>query len=241
MIHDPIRRNRPSPPAEDELLPPNGIPANFNGGRFKPTRSATARSRTSGSVPVDRICDAALKLFVQKGYRATTIDEIARRGRLTKGAIYYYFKSKAQLLGEILNRIEVSYPRKKPVHGDPREKFVSFLHVQAKWAIERPNDLFLLMLMSIEFKSTNNAIKLKIQKIYLEMSSAIAEIFEEGKAAGVFSSTLSTSQLGSLYLAAHDGMMLEWYRAGRDTTKGMELVQAFRHVMLSTLEAPPHR
>lgn len=196
MIHDPIRRNRPSPPAEDELLPPNGIPANFNGGRFKPTRSATARSRTSGSVPVDRICDAALKLFVQKGYRATTIDEIARRGRLTKGAIYYYFKSKAQLLGEILNCIEVSYPRKKPVHGDPREKFVSFLHVQAKWAIERPNDLFLLMLMSIEFNSTNNAIKLKIQKIYLEMSSAIAEIFEEGKAAGVSAALCQQANLG---------------------------------------------
>ena len=41
---------------------------------------------------------SALKLFVSRGYRATSIDDIARQAGLTKGAIYFYFKGKSALL-----------------------------------------------------------------------------------------------------------------------------------------------
>lgn len=193
------------------------------------------RSRQSEEAPVDRICEAALELFVRKGYRATTIDEIAKRGRLTKGAVYYYFKSKAELLDEIVERVRNGYPCGIPEGNGPQEKLVNFFHTQAKWAIERPTNLLLMILMSVEFKETKNATKLKIDQIYADMSNAIAEIVEEGKASGVFSCSLSSKQLGAFYVAAHDGMMLEWYRGGRKPQKGIELVQALRTSMLSAL------
>jgi AcrR family transcriptional regulator len=199
------------------------------------TLAGKQRSLAGQQAAVERICEAGLELFVQKGYRATTIDEIAKRGRLTKGAIYYYFKSKAELFREIVDRVEASYPRRKPEQGDPREKLVGFMHTQAKWAIERPNNLFLLILMSIEFKDARNDIKRTIDRIYAEMSNTVAEILEEGKAKGVFRSTIPSRQLGAFYVAAHDGLMLEWYRAGRAPQKGIELVRALRYAMLSTL------
>lgn len=202
-------------------------------------RSRSARvswTRDDAPPPVDRICEAALALFVEKGYRSTTLDAIARRGGLTKGAIYYYFDSKVELLAEILDRVEASYPRGKPDSGDPCEKLVNFLHTQAKWAIQRPNDLFLLMLLSIEFKDNRSRMGRKVRKIYDEMSGAMSEILAEGQASGAFRSSLSPRQLGAFYVAAHDGLMLEWYRGGRTLKKGEELVQALRHVMLSTLK-----
>lgn len=202
--------------------------------KLKPL-AAKMHSPAVPQVAVDRICEAALELFVQKGYRATTIDEIAKRGGLTKGAIYYYFKSKAELLCEIVNRVEVDYPRHRPEHGTPGEKLVEFMHTQARWAIERPNNLFLLILMSVEFKDEQNDIKLTIDRIYAEMSNTVAVILDEGKAAGVFRSTLPSDQLGAFYVAAHNGLMLEWFRGGRAPRKGSELVRALRHVMLSTL------
>lgn len=207
-------------------------------GAQKTLRNSSVSSARGGVLPpVDRICEAALELFVEKGYRSTTIDEIARRGGLTKGAIYYYFKSKAELLAKILDRVEASYPRSKPDAGDPCENLVSFLHTQAKWAIQRPNDLFLLMLLSIEFKDNRSSIRKKVRKIYDEMSGAISDILTEGQATGAFRGSLSPDQFGAFYVAAHDGLMLEWYRGGRTLKKGEELVQALRHVMLSTLEA----
>lgn len=194
-----------------------------------------SRAQASQDATVDRICDAALQLFVKKGYRATTIDEIARRVRLTKGAVYYYFHSKADLLDEIVQRVRNEYPCGIPEGDGPRDKLVKFLHTQAKWAIERPTNLLLMILMSVEFKDTKSDTKLKIDSIYADMSDAIAKIIDEGKQLGVFSSPLSSRQIGAFYVAAHDGMMLEWYRGGRKPQKGIELVQALRTSMLNAL------
>lgn len=48
-----------------------------------------------------RIVEAAFKVFSSKGYRDSTMDDIARELGVSKGAIYLYFKSKEDLLREI--------------------------------------------------------------------------------------------------------------------------------------------
>ena len=40
-------------------------------------------------------------MFLKKGYQATTTDEIARSVGLTKGALYFHFKNKEELVYEI--------------------------------------------------------------------------------------------------------------------------------------------
>jgi AcrR family transcriptional regulator len=44
-----------------------------------------------------QILDAARDLFLQKGFESTTIDEIADRTELSKGAIYLHFPSKEEI------------------------------------------------------------------------------------------------------------------------------------------------
>jgi AcrR family transcriptional regulator len=46
----------------------------------------------------DQILDAASELFVAKGFESATVDEIAEKAGLSKGAIYWYFKSKLEIL-----------------------------------------------------------------------------------------------------------------------------------------------
>lgn len=48
------------------------------------------------------IVAAALGLFVERGFAATTLDDVARRAGVTKGTVYLYFKSKAALLKAIV-------------------------------------------------------------------------------------------------------------------------------------------
>ena len=50
------------------------------------------------------ILRAARKEFFEKGFRAVTVDSIARRAELSKGAIYLYFKSKEEIYAQILLR-----------------------------------------------------------------------------------------------------------------------------------------
>lgn len=48
------------------------------------------------------IIDASLKVFCTKGYSRTTFDDIAASINLTKGAVYWHFKNKAELLTEMI-------------------------------------------------------------------------------------------------------------------------------------------
>ena len=46
----------------------------------------------------ERILDTALELFNEQGYDATSLRELAERLGVTKAALYYHFKSKADIL-----------------------------------------------------------------------------------------------------------------------------------------------
>ena len=48
------------------------------------------------------ILDAAMRCYSKKGYHATTMDDITRESGLTKGGIYWHFKSKRELYIEML-------------------------------------------------------------------------------------------------------------------------------------------
>ncbi len=50
----------------------------------------------------ERILKIALQEFIRKGYRETSLSQIAKQAGLTKGGIYHYFSSKDDLYYQIL-------------------------------------------------------------------------------------------------------------------------------------------
>jgi AcrR family transcriptional regulator len=52
----------------------------------------------------DELLDAALALFVEKGYAHTSVAEIASRAGVSKGALYLYFPSKQAVLEGLVKR-----------------------------------------------------------------------------------------------------------------------------------------
>lgn len=74
----------------------------------------------------ERIVSAALKLFATHGYSETSVEEIVSETGVTKGAFYYYFKSKEEVL-ELLHDQFLNYEldRARKVNesqGTPPEK-----------------------------------------------------------------------------------------------------------------------
>ncbi len=58
------------------------------------------REKTSG-----KIIDAALKLFSEKGFHGTSINDIAKEAGISKGLIYNYFESKYSILEGIFSEL----------------------------------------------------------------------------------------------------------------------------------------
>ena len=52
----------------------------------------------------DEVLDAALDLFIEQGFAATRVEDIARRAGLSKGAVYLYFPSKQAILEGLVRR-----------------------------------------------------------------------------------------------------------------------------------------
>jgi AcrR family transcriptional regulator len=50
---------------------------------------------------ISKIIQTALEIFSKNGYRGTTMDDIAKKLGVSKGALYSYFKSKDDILKEI--------------------------------------------------------------------------------------------------------------------------------------------
>ena len=57
-------------------------------------------------VTVEKILEVAQKLFLEKGYDNTTIQDIVDKlGGLTKGAIYHHFKSKEDIIVALTDKM----------------------------------------------------------------------------------------------------------------------------------------
>src|SRR5215470_17326691 len=60
------------------------------------------RTKEDAALTRENLLDAALASFHAKGYLATTLDDIARRAGITRGAIAWHFGSKAELLNAVI-------------------------------------------------------------------------------------------------------------------------------------------
>jgi len=58
-----------------------------------------------------KILDAAYSVFVGKGYSDTTMDDIVKESKMSKGAIYHYYSSKKDLFLSLIDHWETySFP-----------------------------------------------------------------------------------------------------------------------------------
>lgn len=187
----------------------------------------------------ENILACALHLFVKNGYRATTLDMIAAKAGLTKGAIYFYFKSKDVILLTLLDQSEkyVVDPIKNHIGrvGPTADaKLVKFINSQSLLGVTHPQHVLLLILVSIEFAGAENEIEGRVKAIYRRMYAHIEQVIAQGQKEGVFKSKLGSRELTAIVMAVHDGVLVEWYRRPRELT-GRNLAIALRNTLLHGL------
>lgn len=99
----------------------------------------------------EQIIEAALHCFAQKGYHATSIQEIVDQLGIAKGSIYFYFKSKEDLLFSAIKHTANQMQQAVLGVGDdpsipPKQRFEKQL--QAQFAKSAEHRDFIIMLMT---------------------------------------------------------------------------------------------
>ncbi|WP_313916446.1 TetR family transcriptional regulator, partial [Tahibacter sp.] len=70
-------------------------------GRTKPERFVVRRTKAVAHCTRQKIIDAAREVFHRHGVGRSTLEQIAQVAGLTRGAVYWHFKGKAELFLEV--------------------------------------------------------------------------------------------------------------------------------------------
>jgi AcrR family transcriptional regulator len=71
---------------------------------FVPAKQAKRTQAERTEATTSALVDAARELFAQDGYAATSLDAVAAKARVTKGAVYHHFHGKQQLFEAVFAR-----------------------------------------------------------------------------------------------------------------------------------------
>ncbi len=198
--------------------------------------------RQQREASIEALHEAALALFVSRGYEQTTIDEIAERAGLSKGAVYFYFESKEGLLYSLFDQIDsvVTGRMMKTLSAagpSAGTKIAAFVNGQAELGITDPDRVLLLILISLEFHGKGGRIEERTNDIYGRMYAALEGVIRLGRKRREFRDDLPVGEQAAIIVAGHDGTFLEWHRR-RKKFDGGQLVRALRTSMLAGLAVP---
>lgn len=143
-----------------------------------------------GDVRRRELLDAALALFYEKGCEKTSINDIIDRVGVSKGAFYYYFNSKE----DVLEAIAVEYAERilaaaRPIVGDDRLSAAEKLNSMVSKVLEYKETLAKerTTLMRVFLREEN--LKL-VRRIFVKMMAPAGELYTEiikqGVREGVF-------------------------------------------------------
>ena len=69
----------------------------------------TRRTKAEADETRTRLLDAAEEVFFEKGVSRTSLGDIAQRAGATRGAVYWHFKNKTEVLEAMINRERVPF------------------------------------------------------------------------------------------------------------------------------------
>ncbi len=162
------------------------------------TSSMARNTKQQAQETRNHIIDAAIERFSEHGVASTSLADIAATAGVTRGAIYWHFKNKADLLNGIWQQFDSSmtelqdeYHAKYP--SDPLSVLRELvLYVISATVIDpRRRALMEIIYHKCEFVGEMTSLRLLQQALYLEHNEKIEDVLRQCIAAGQLPASLN--------------------------------------------------
>ena len=105
-----------------------------------PTVQLESSARTKGERTRERILDIAYESIVQKGFAATSVEELVEAAGITKSGLFYHFRDKSDMARQLFERflaedeaiVGTLATRARELSDDPLQSFLIFLNLYAQ-------------------------------------------------------------------------------------------------------------
>jgi AcrR family transcriptional regulator len=205
-------------------------------GPARPTRANSARTPTERRNRDDSVMAAATAVMSERGYVATSVQDIADRVGVLKGSLYHYFSSKEDLLYRVMTE---SHEQSDRIMGEvaaldlgPVEELSEFLRRLSIWYltnVERANIYF------SEGRHLTGARLKETQQRGRKFTQHLKSLITAGQEAGELKSALDPELLTRFVLGALNNVRSWPSRSGKSFTND-EMADAFVSLVRRALE-----
>lgn len=172
-----------------------------------------ASSRRAGGDSAQRLMDAAVDAFADKGFHATSTRDIAARAHLSPAGVYVYFASKQDLLFQLCLRghvlaLEVVDTARKSAET-PRAQLAAIVSAFARWHAEQFRTA---RIVQYEFPQLTPEHRDQVLTLRRQIDAVVTEVLQAGVANGDFDVpdvSMTTLALQSLSID-----VARWYKPG---------------------------
>jgi len=185
----------------------------------------------------ERLLNAAMKLFVKKGYKGSSVAEITKEAGLTRGALYCHFETKEHLAREIIKLFEEKYLNSMMNYvekegKDALDKFQKMMRFNVWFAGEHPDLCLFMTVISAEMVGSRNRLEPYLKSVYRKWSEFIAGILKDGRRAGEFKREIDPQMMAWVIIGVHDGVLLQ-KEMNRETIDLQAYTKQFRNLIIS--------
>lgn len=193
-----------------------------------------ARQRQDGKH--QKILDAAVKVFAQKGFYNAKVSEIAREAKVADGTIYLYFRNKDDILihlfEEEMEKIIRTMRSRLESKTHPLEKLQIFIRTHLGLVESNPA---MAEVIQVELRQSNKFMKDYDNRKFREYLHILAEIVREGQKQGVVRSNILPSVAKRVIFGALDEMSTYWVFSRKGTRSVEEVATQVCEILIRGL------
>jgi AcrR family transcriptional regulator len=159
-----------------------------------------------------KIIDAASILYAQKGFNATSIDEISEMAGVSLPVTHRYIKNKSEIMGMIMEDVHKMFQDNlmMMIKGidDPEEQLAIAVNIYFKLIDQQREKALLIYQKS---NSLDKATKSHIMQLEVDISTIFAKIIKEGIEYGIFKRVNADLMAYNIIILAHMWVLKQWH------------------------------
>lgn len=157
-----------------------------------------------------RIIETAWRLFHEKGFGETTINDIIRETGISKGTFYYYFRSKDNMLDTLSDILDSEYQKLSSELTDDMDAFDKLVMLNYKvhsFINDNIDYRLLAYLYSTQIVKDHSSSLLDRNRFYFRL---LEQIIEDGRMKGELTDELSVSESVKYYSLEERALVTDW-------------------------------
>jgi TetR/AcrR family transcriptional regulator, cholesterol catabolism regulator len=183
----------------------------------------------------ERVLRAAIECFVEKGFEATTMDEIARRADVARATVFNHFGRKDAFLSAYL--------------AERRQRLSELIAADASRGVDPSTRLYNAFALLAAFNErARNEVSVLISAWWRQggstasepaTGSVFAELIREGQQAGAFAPDVDPDLIGAVLLDGYVGTLLRWVAADETPFDLGDALAELARLILDGIRAKP--